>query len=420
MTSAASPPSRPYLWYGWVVLAVVFIAITTLSAVRSSLGFFIPSLEAEFGWSRAQSSGAFSASLIGQAATAYFFGWLTEKWGVRKTMSLGVLIAGAALLIGPFIHSLFVFYLMYFFLSAGMIAATYVPQVVAISNWFVRKRGMAMGISNTSQGFAPILNLATPVLIGALGWRYSYLAMAAFVLLFTLPVTAIFQRDHPRDKGTVPDAPFLHREETPPGAGETRPAEVSSPDKRSALSLRFFYLAGTFGAVAYVFASTIVHTVPLARSYGFSAPESAVLFAIGGGFLVAGNLISGLSDRIGRGPTFITGALIGSLAACLLALFGAGAPLLQIYAGVALAGVALGMIRPTTSALLADHFSGPGFGRMNDLVNMAFSIFGAAGPFATGYLFDRTGGYRAGFLVIAGFYLLGAVFAGALSRFQTR
>ena len=72
---------------------------------------------------------------------------------------------------------------MYFLLSVGFAFTANLPQVQLLSNWFVLKRGLAMGFSHAAQGFAPIVNIFTPLLIAALGWRGSYLALAGVVLL---------------------------------------------------------------------------------------------------------------------------------------------------------------------------------------------------------------------------------------------
>ena len=88
---------------------------------------------------------------------------------------------GAALIIGAYIGALWHFYAMYFLLSVGFAFTANLPQVQLLANWFVVKRGLAMGFSHAAQGFAPIVNIFTPLLIVSLGWRMSYLALAGIV-----------------------------------------------------------------------------------------------------------------------------------------------------------------------------------------------------------------------------------------------
>ncbi|MFP6871442.1 MAG: MFS transporter, partial [Nitrospinota bacterium] len=204
---------KPRFWYGWIVLAIVFGVMATLIGVRNSLGFFFKDMAGEFGWSRAQIAAAYSVGMIAQGAASPLAGWLSDRWGPRRTISAGVLIGGSALLLASSVQRLWQLYLMYALLSVGFAAATFVPQVHILSNWFAKKRGLAMGISTSSQGFATFLNLATPALIGLLGWRGSYTVLAGFALVITFPISAAFLRNDPSEKFTVPDAPFLGIEE---------------------------------------------------------------------------------------------------------------------------------------------------------------------------------------------------------------
>ena len=197
------------LWYGWVILAVVFIVMSVMVGIRNSLGFFFKAVAGEFGWTRAQTAGAYSIGMLVQSFCSPLFGILGERWSLRWMMSLGVLFGGAALLIGSSIGGLVQFYLMYALLNIGFAASTFVPQVQILSNWFVKRRGLAMGIANSGQGFAAVLNLSVPFLIAVIGWRGSYLVLAGFTTIFIFPLAAALLRDHPHERATVADAPFL-------------------------------------------------------------------------------------------------------------------------------------------------------------------------------------------------------------------
>lgn len=410
-------------WYGWTVLAVVFITISVLVSIRNSIGFFFKPIAAEFGWNRAQTAGAYSIGMIVQSVCSPLFGSLGERWSLRWMMAFGIFSGGAALLIGAFINSLFPFYLMYALLNVGFAAATYVPQVQILSNWFVRRRGLAMGVSNSGQGFASVLNLAVPALIGAVGWRLSYLLIAGFTLAIPLPLAALLLRDQPQDKATVADAPFLC------AAGQATAGFLKRADDKSGapgkekpsylekiFSLRFFLIACTYGSVAFVLVSIFVHLVPHATDQGFTPEKSAFIFLAMGLGLIAGNLFSSLSDAMGRAPTYAIGTVLGILACVLLAFFTETTPPFLFYVGAVLVGVAMGLVRPTASALLADHFAGPGFGRLNGLAMTCFALCGALGGYLTGYLFDSQNSYKIAFLLMAAVLLAGSAAAIPLGR----
>jgi MFS family permease len=395
-----------------------------MMGTRNSFGFFFKIVSSEFGWARAQTAGAFSIGMLVQSLCSPLFGSLGERWSLRWMMAIGVLFSGASLLIGFSIHSLAQFYLMYALLNVGFASSTFVPQVQIVSNWFIKRRGLAMGITNSGQGFAAILNLAIPFLIDILGWRMSYLVLASVMVILLFPLAALLLRDRPSDRDTVADAPFLNPGErdsmTESPYRSTCPAgkavPVAAAFSQRIFSLRFFLIAFTYGSIAFFLAGTIVHIIPHAMDQGFSAKKSAFIFLIWGVCVIAGNLISGVSDALGRAPTYAVGTVMGILACVLLAYFTEGMPPILFYLGAASSGIGIGFARPTASAILADQFAGPGFGKLNGFVMMIFALSGALGSFVTGYLFDLTGNYFGAFLLLAAFFLAGAATAIPLSK----
>ncbi len=400
--------SESRFWYGWVVLAVVYLVMISLIAFRATIGPFFKEISGELGWSRGATAAAFSIGMLAQAVISPLAGILSDRWSIRATMSAGVVVFGLSLLIGSQITSLWHFYLMYIGLCAGFAAGTWVAQVPTLSNWFVKKRGLALGIANTCQGGAFCLNIATPYLIAALGWRMSYLALAGVVLLFVLPICIVFHRDHPSDKDTIADAPFVHHtlDEQPP---EPPPTSSGTPQV-PLFNLSFFFFLGSFLPMAYAFAGMLVHLVPHATDQGFSLETASVIFAIWGFCQVGANLISPVSDRLGRTPTFLIGVALGIASALILATYEKGDPQMRFYLGAITNGAALGLMRPTGSAILADYFEGPGFGRVNGVAMMAFALWGSAGPWTTGFLFDMHGSYLWGLSAFAFMFFLSGVF----------
>jgi len=247
-------PSRKgaSLWYGWVILAVVFIIMSVMVGIRNSLGFFFKAIAGEFGWTRAQTAGAYSIGMLVQSFCSPLFGSLGERWSLRWMMALGVLFGGAALLIGSSIGGLAQFYLMYALLNVGFAASTFVPQVQILSNWFVKRRGLAIGIANSGQGFAAVLNLAVPFLIALIGWRGSYLVLAGFTTVLIFPLSALLLRDHPHERATVADAPFLSAPEREALAEKEKRSRLSGTApmagasfRKRVFSLRFFLISFT-------------------------------------------------------------------------------------------------------------------------------------------------------------------------------
>jgi MFS family permease len=216
--------------------------------------------------------------------------------------------------------------------------------------------------------------------------------------------------------------PFLNPEEIANArdktstTGNVKPAQSKFPAEL-VFSLRFALLFGIFGSIGFSYTALVVHLVPLVTDGGFSQSGGAALFTIFGLSVFMGTLISGISDRIGRTPTYMIGASMVA-GACLLLASSLGAGTYQFIAGAVIAGLGLGVARPSIAALLTDHFGGPGFGRVNGMMMMLFAFSGSLGPVTIGYLFDRLGRYREGVILLASIFLCSCFFAAALEKLK--
>ena len=80
------------LYYGWVIVAIGFAAMAIAYGVRNSFCvFYIPILK-EFGWSRASTAGIFSINVIVYGVFSPFAGFLMDRFGPRKILSIGVIL----------------------------------------------------------------------------------------------------------------------------------------------------------------------------------------------------------------------------------------------------------------------------------------------------------------------------------------
>ncbi|MED5578871.1 MAG: MFS transporter [Nitrospinota bacterium] len=388
------------IWYGWIVLSVVYLVMLSLIGTRSSFGFFFKQISNEFSWSRAETAGAFSIGMFAQSVFSLFSGWISDRLSIRLTMSIGIAIFGLSVLLGSQIDSLAFFYLTYFLMNIGFASSTWVAQVPTLSNWFISKRGLALGISSSAQGTAFILNFFTPILIISLGWRMSYIFFGVLILFITLPCAAIFHRDKPEQKNTIADEPFL-KSENPSLENEKKIYKKISDNHERFFSFHFFLFLTLFLPIAYVFTVLLVHFPAHMTDQGITESSSAGIFAIWGAFLIVGYLISSISDYYGRTPTFLTGSLLGSVSMFLIGKYESSFPVWFIYILTTLIGIALGLMRSTASAIMADHFSGKEFGKTNGIAMCLFSIFGGFGAWFTGFLYDSHSNYFLGFSIAA-------------------
>ncbi len=139
--------TRKPLYYGWIVLAAVVFVMLAASGIRAVFGVFIKPIETEFGWTRAQLSGAAALSLFVLGAVGPMVGWLADVWGPRRVMLLSTIILGAGALLTSLVGHLWQMYG-----SAGVLMAAGAgglgPATASTiaARWFVARRGLILGI----------------------------------------------------------------------------------------------------------------------------------------------------------------------------------------------------------------------------------------------------------------------------------
>lgn len=140
---------------------------------------FIRPLEAEFGWSRADISLAYTLSSVGMAVGGLLWGRLSDRLSIKNLLfigSVGMVIALAAL---SFANSLWQIYVANFALGGLGFSCLYAPVLAVTGLWFDRRRGLAIGIVTAGGALGQgIMPYAANALIDAVGWRLAYAIMA--------------------------------------------------------------------------------------------------------------------------------------------------------------------------------------------------------------------------------------------------
>lgn len=373
--------------YRWIVLGVSTGVGALAWSVRSTFALFYVPMLAELGWGRGPTALGYSLSWLGFVAFAPVSGWVHDRWGARAAVTMGGLALGATLALMARVTAPAEYYLCFGVLGAAGIAGLIIPSTTAVTRWFVRSRGLAMGVvSAGNAGSAIVFYPVNAWLIEAFGWRRAFVVFGGVVALASITLALLYRR---------PPAPA-----GPGRAGA--PAAAREWTLRSALGSSRLWAAfamvmlGTLG-----FQVMATHQVAHVTDRGFGAATIVWLFSLGAACTMAGNLAGGwLSDRLGRGWVFALGSAVAIAGiACLALVHGpADVPLLVLYAA---SGVGFGMRIAQLSAIPADVFSGPHLGAILGVVHAGAGLGGAVGPFLGGWLFDVTGSYRLAFAAAA-------------------
>ena len=395
-----SSDAKPRFFYGYVVVVAALFILTAVWSTYYAFGVFFKPMLAEFGWSTAMVSGAFSISMVVESLIGVVVGELTDRFGSRIVMTL----CGFFLAIGYLLMSrvnaawqLFVFYGVV--IGIGM-SGSFIPLTSTVARWFIKKRGIMTGVILCGTGIGALIGppVATR-LISIYHWRVSYLIMGGAVLV-VVTLAAHFLRRDPTQMGQVPygDSGRKQRPGTDPRGFFLKEAVYTG---------QFYILSAMLFCFGFGMFAIMVHIVPHATELGFSPLTAANIPATIGGLIIVGRLLLGrAADRFGNRPIFIIGFILMSAAVLWLV---TAKEIWMLYLFAAVFGFATGGMGTSQSPLVAELFGLHSHGLILAITGCGFTMGAAAGPFVAGYLFDLAGNYRGAFLVCTAISIIGLI-----------
>jgi MFS family permease len=409
-------PSSGSIFYGWIVVAIAFVTMGIGVNARTVFSLLFPPILDEFGWPRGLTAGAFSFGFLVSGILGPVLGRLIDRRGPRAVMLLGVAMVGAGLGLAPLVTAPWHLYLTLGVLVAGgTVCLGYTGHALFLPNWFVRRRGLAIGIAFSGVGVGSIVILPwMQRLIADHGWRPACLAMAALVVVALAPLNLLTRR-RPEDMGLWPDG---DRVAEAPARGGRHPANVVDPAwvsidwtlGRAMRTARFWWASVGFFGGLWAWYAVQVHQTKYLIEIGFAPGVAAYALGFVGFTGIVGQIALGhLSDRVGREWVW-TLACAGFVIsyALLLAMRERPTPAL-LYMMVASQGVLGYGLASVFGAIPAELFQGRHYGVVFGTLSLTSIIGGAMGPWITGALHDRTGDYVLAFWLSIGASLVSAV-----------
>jgi MFS family permease len=401
------PENRRFtVYYGWIIVALAFVTLTIAFGVWYSFSVFLLALIEEFGWSRAATSSIFSVFLIGHAVMGILTGHLQDRFGPRIVIPFGGILLTAALALTSQANTLWQFYITYgVFASIGVSLIGFTSHSAFLPNWFVRKRGLAVGIAMSGIGFGMLL--LVPLLekiITVFGWRTAELCAAAAVLFMVVPLNFLLARKSPAELGLLPDG----RVENAP-LPKTRQRAVQIIDhawaekdwtlSKAVATRRFWFVGLAFIFISFAYQSTLLHSVSAMVDGGLNRELAALFFGIAGIAGSGGKIMFGyLSDMFGRERITTAGGIIAGLGIVCLIFTGSAGIILPLMFAV-LFGLGYGAAAPLLPSVSADIFEGRSFGLIFAMIAIGGGLGGSSGAFVAGLIRDVTGSYTASLLV---------------------
>ncbi len=398
------------LHYAWIVALVTFLGLLASAGVRTAPSVVLVPLEAEFGWSRSETSFAVAISLFVFGFGAPLGGVLMDRFGPRRVLlgGLAVITSGLALMLT--MDQLWQFHLWWGVavgIGTGAVAGT-LGATVAM-RWFNVRRGMVLGLFSAASAAGQFLFTPTLIAAGTGGnWRAVILVLVGAGIA-AAALAALFMRSSPEDARTTAWGKA-------PSASAALADSRTTPLREAIRTRDFWLLAGSFFVCGYTTNGMIgTHLLPHALEHGFVEAEMAGAIAVMGVMNIVGSLISGaLSERFDNRKLLATyyGFRALSLAALPFVLEMQGMLLFTIIYGFDWVATV-----PPTINLTASRFGRGSLGTIYGWIYCAHMIGAGIASFAGGFFRDHFGDYHLIFISAA---VMGIVASGLTLGIKNR
>jgi len=405
--------TKPF--YGWWIVA----AGTAVLFVSSGIGFYghgviLDPLRILHGWSKATVSSAITLYFLTAGIMGMIIGRQVDKYGPKWVLILGSVVICAGFMFLGFIRTVWQLYALYFIMALGFSCTSLVPVNTLIANWFIRKRGFVMSLTNTglSAGGIVLVPFAS-FIISHWGLRFS-LPVLGVIYGFVVITATFFIKQRPSDLNQFPDG------ETPQTSSADKTISTISYSAQMRVwtrskairtvpfwSIVIAFLLALTGQIAF-----LVHQVSFLSHYlGVSGAATAV--SITAAASIAGRLFLGtIVDRCDNRHVIMVCFLIQGIAMLTLAHYN---HVVILYLGTFAFGLTMGSIIMMQSLIIGECFGLVSFATVSGFAGL-FTMSGAAfGPTIAAVIYDATQSYQTAFTIFAVMSLVAIVviyFAG--------
>jgi MFS family permease len=374
-------------YYGYLVVTVSFLIITIMTGIMYSYGVFFDPMKSDFGWTNAQTSGAYSLYMVFHGLLYIVTGRLNDRFGPRLIMTVSGILLGIGYLLMSQISIIWQLYLIYGIIIAFGMSGGYVPLVSTVSRWFVKRRSLMTGICVAGIGAGTmVMPPFATWLISNYNWRTSFIVIGIISLLFIVPGSQFLKSN-----------PTEIRIATKEDIDGIKKSNINSQGKGLTLcqaihTIQFWLLFLIFFCFGFYIQTIMVHIVIYAKNYEPLLTNPAFIMTIIGALSIIGRILIGASgDKIGnKMAAFICFALM--FIAAFLLMLSKGIWMFYIFG--AIFGFSYGGLVSVQSPLIADLFGLVSHGTIFGIITFAITIGGGIGPLFAGYMLDLTNSYH--------------------------
>jgi len=399
MSKIEADTQQGRIFYGWWIVA----AGTVVFIISSGIGFychgvFLDPLCTAHGWSKGTISLAVTLFFFTTGVMGMAIGRSVDTYGPKPVLVIGAVVTGVALVLLGQITEIWQLYAVYVLMALGWVCTALIPVNTLITNWFIRKRGLAMSITMTGLSVGGIIFVPlSAFLIVKWGLTIALPILGVFFWVIIIPVTLFLLKQRPSDVGQFPDGD----EQAGFGKGSGDSALYAAQNREwtrlaamktlAFWSIVFSFLLAMTGQIAY-----LMHQMSfLTRSLGLAGATSAVGITAGAsifGRLLLGTVIDRLDKRYASMILFsIQGTAVLALAY--------SNHVLVLYMGTFAFGLTMGSILMMQSLIIGECFGLVSFATVSGAAGVFVATGGAAGPAIAGFIYDVTQSYTVPFTI---------------------
>jgi len=415
---STDPPLPVSFFYGWVVIALTFVAVLMAAGIRAAPQTFIKPLEADFGWGRAAISSAVAINLVLYGAIGPIGGWLQDRRGPRVVMLVALTLLGVGVAATTVMTELWQFILIWgFIVGIGAGGMSSVLAATVANRWFVRHRGLVLGVLNSAGSTGQLIFIPVVMaIIVSWSWRTASIVLASLAGVILVLVWWLMRND-PSDVGGEPLGESEDRARSalasPGQANDTK--VVSTPLNQAIKSRTFWLLCGAY----YICGGTSngligTHMIPHALDIGISEGTAAVTVGIMGFMNLFGTLGAGwLTDRMDARKLLAAAFALRGVSLFIL-------PVVTDASGMFIFAVIYGLdwfaTVPPVVTIVGDKFGKRSVGSIYGWIFLSHQLGGAASAIGGGMIFEWSGDYVLAFLIGALMALTAAVMSLAIRK----
>jgi sugar phosphate permease len=393
-------PGPAKFFYGWWII----LGSTAILFVSSGIGFYghgaiLDPLRAQYGWSKGVLSTAITMYFAISGAMGMIVGRFIDRYGPKPVLIFGSSTIGLGFILLSQVTEIWQFFMVYALMAIGWSGTSLVPVSTVMANWFIHRRGFAMGLTMTGLSLGGMMMVPFTVsMVAHFGLRTTLPILGAFFWVVVIPIALFVIKQRPSDVNQFPDGtPKAEIIEPSSEKSHVLATQMRVWSRREAIRTRAFwaivisFLLALSGQFAF-----LVHQVSfLSQTLGTKGAASAV--GVTAGASIIGRLFLGsLADRSDKRYVAMFCFLVQGAAVLVLSHFRQVAIL---YIGTFAFGLTMGGIVMMQWLIIGECFGMISFGTISGLTGL-FTMFGASlGPAIAGLIFDATHDYGIAFTI---------------------